>query len=117
MADDNQYDIEEAIRRQKAAEAQVAGNAQSEWRDGYTLHAEAFLKSLAPEQTFIGEDLRRYVEPFIGQPHHFNAWSAMAGKMIRAWVKEKRIVRLGTMSQATRKTSHASLYPQYEVLP
>jgi len=114
MADDNQYDIEEAIRRQKAAEAQVAGNAQSEWRDGYVAHAGAFIGGLLPKQTFIGEELRKYIEPIIGKPHHSNAWGAMGGTVLRRWQKEGRITAIG-MTKMTSKASHARLSPLYEV--
>ena len=114
MADDNQYDLEEAIRLQKEAEAKVAGNARAEWRDGYTLHAEAFIKSKAPKQTFIGEDLRKYIAPKIGKAHHPNAWGAMGGQAIRRWMREGRIVVIG-MTKMTSKASHARLSPLYEV--
>lgn len=114
MADDHQYDLEEAIRLQKEAEARVAGNAQSEWRDGYAVHAEAFLNTRLPKQTFIGEELRQYIEPIIGKPHHHNAWGAMGGQRLRRWQKEGRIVAIG-MTKMTSKASHARLSPLYEV--
>lgn len=115
MADEHQYDLEEAIRLQKEAEAKVAGNAKAEWRDGYALHAEAFLKTLLPKQTFIGEDLRKYIEPKIGKPHHPNAWGAMGGMAIRRWTKDGRIQVIG-MTKMTSKASHARLSPLYEVI-
>lgn len=115
MTDANQYDLEEAIRLQKQSEAQVAGNASAEWRDGYVSLAEAYLSGLAPKQTFIGEELRKFIEPKIGKPHHPNAWGAMGGKMLRRWQKESRIVAIG-MTKMTAKSSHARLSPLYEVM-
>lgn len=113
--DPRQYDLEESIRLAKERMATAIFKAPHEWREGYKTLAEAFLAQLTPKATFIGEDLRKYVEQEIGQPHHPNAWGAMAQGTLRRWRKEGRIAMIG-VSQATSKKSHASLYPRYEVL-
>lgn len=116
MTDDRQYDLEEAIRLKVAGEALVAGNQQSEWRDGYVAIVEAWFSALTPKTTFIGEDIRKMVEPMIGQPSHPNAWGAMGGSMIRRWRKAGKIAAIG-MRASTAKSSHACLCPLYEVQP
>ena len=115
MTESHQYDIEEAIARAKEGQSATAYAQDMDWRDGYKALAEAFLSAKVRGQTFIGEDIRRHVEPIIKQPKHPNAWGGVGGAVIRAWIKDARIRSIG-MQRMTRKTSHARQTPLYEVL-
>lgn len=90
----------------------VREHQSDDWRSAYAHAARAWFESLSPGDEFIGEELRRAVEPVIGPPAHVNAWGAMAGSMLRQWTKAERI-RLVGVRRATGATSHARLYPLY----
>ena len=91
---------------------QVRASQPDDWRVAYADAVGAWFEALMPETEFIGEELRRAVEPVTGPPTHVNAWGAMAGGFIRRWTKAERITLVG-VRRATASSSHARLYPLY----
>lgn len=90
----------------------VAENAPDEWRVAFQRKAEEWFSALSLGHVIIGEQLREALEPIIGQPHHANAWSSMAGHMVRRWKKDRRLRDHGTTT-AKAKQAHARLVRQY----
>lgn len=91
-------------------------NAQPvDWIELYRIHSERFLNSLPPKSTFIGEDIRKYVQEHGGNPRSPNSWGAAMKGSLDRWREEGRVEAdgLGTM---TAVKSHARLTPRYRVL-
>lgn len=86
-----------------------------DWTAGYAIHAERFLESKLPKQTFIGEDLRRYLEPRIGSPRSANAWGGASCGLFRRWLNEGRIREIG-MAPMSANASRRRRSPLYEVV-
>jgi hypothetical protein len=64
-----------------------------------------------PEETATGEDLRIWLEPQIGEPHHANA----AGAMIRTAMRRKILTRTGEWRPMVSPKSHARMTPVYRI--
>lgn len=86
-----------------------------DWIELYRIHSERFLNSLPPKSTFIGEQLRRYVQERAGSPSSSNAWGASMKGSLSRWREEGRIRTIGMAPMAATK-SHARMSPLYEVL-
>lgn len=95
--------------------ATVKQNADEAWKALYRAYAVQFINAKQIDDTFLGEDLRRALEPQIGKPHHPNAWGAMARSSITRWIKDG-FVEIDGMGHAKDAKSHASLLPRYRVV-
>lgn len=102
------FDINQGRTRRDAGMSSVIDNAGEYWRERYRfLMADAF-ETFPLDYSFNSEWLRAAVRARgLGEPHHFNAWSAMAGSVLRAWMKEGRIVVTG-QGNASRPQAHAT---------
>ena len=87
-------------------------NGRRVWADGYRVLARSFLIELKPGARFIGEDLRSYIEPLLGPPHHPNVWGAVSRGVLNNWMRSGN-VRLVGLANMTTPRSHARLSPQY----
>lgn len=95
--------------------AKVVNAADDMWKALYKAHAVHFINARHIDETFLGEDVRRAIEPHIGKPHHPNAWGAMARAVIQRWIKDG-FVAVDGMGHAKDAKSHASLLPRYRVV-
>lgn len=93
----------------------VTQNADEMWKALYRAHAVHFINALDVGDTFLGENLRRVLEPQIGKPHHPNAWGAMARSSITRWMKDG-FIEIDGMGHAQAAKSHATLMPRYKVV-
>lgn len=86
----------------------VQDNAGDIWRDLYRGAITRWFDALAPGLTFSSEALRSVARKAgVGEPHHYNAWSSMAGWFIRAALREERIRVVGE-GIAGRPQAHAT---------
>ena len=108
----DEYDLFTARALRDEGIDRVTGNVAAVWRAGYQMRAAEFLTSLSQYQTFTGEDVRQYVEPHIGTPHHSNSWGGVFNGVIRRWKKDLLVEDAG-WAQATAKKSHAVRLPSY----
>lgn len=92
--------------------ASAVANSPEEWRASYVAQAEGWLRTLTVGTVIVGEQIREALEPHIGAPHHVNAWSSMAGHVIRVWKKDRRIRDHGATT-ARSPSAHARLVRQY----
>jgi hypothetical protein len=92
--------------------ASVVSNTEEKWRSEYKREAELWLNTVGVGTVIVGEQMRDALEPLIGTPHHVNAWSAMAGCVIRKWKKERRVLNHGATT-AKSAAAHARLVRQY----
>ena len=93
--------------------SRVEGNQPSDWRERYLLHADTFIRELGRGQMFAGEALRAHaLSRGLDHPLHPNAWGAVAGGVLKRWLKAGVIENAGMM-QATSAKSHAHHYRAY----
>lgn len=91
-------------------------NAQAvDWIELYRIHSERFLNSLSRGDTFIGEDIRKYVQEHGGSPRSPNSWGAAMRGSLERWRQEGRIENFGTRHM-TAVSSHARMTQQYRVI-
>lgn len=100
---------EEGMRRVKA-------NAGEIWRDLYRGAITRWFWRLEAGHQFSSETLRTVARMAgVGEPHHYNAWSSMAGHFIREWLKTGRVCITGE-GRATRPQGHATKVTEYAKL-
>lgn len=108
-------DLKTAKLRREEGIAAARAAQSAKWRASYRKLARQFMRDMAPGETFMGERLRTYaLAQGLGQPRSSNAWSAMAGSLIREWLRDGVISEAG-IAQATGVKSHAHRYVQYRV--
>lgn len=95
--------------------SKVTERADEMWKALYRAHAVHFINAKAVGESFLGEDLRRALEPHIGKPHHPNAWGAMARAAIKRWITDG-FVEMDGMAQMRDAKAHARLSPLYRVV-
>lgn len=93
----------------------VLANQGEDWMDAYCVHADQFIQTKNYGDTFIGEDIRRYISPRIPSPAHPNAWGAAARKVLTRWKKDGRIAECG-MGTSKSPKSHATRQVMYRVM-
>lgn len=103
-----------AAARDTAISAVMAGQT-SDWRSAYRSEVALLKTSLQTGTTFLGEDLRFWLQPIIGEPEHPNAWGAMARSTLSQWKREGFIIMDGIGASRSVK-SHACLSPRYRVI-
>lgn len=110
-------DLIEAKARRDEGISQVSGNAGERWRANYRGAVSLFIRTRNVGDTFIGEDLRVFCHDrgWVGEPHHPNAWGAMARNTLKSWMADEVVARVG-MASASAAKSHACLCPAYRVL-
>ncbi len=64
---------------------------------------------LMPYGEYTGEDVRLWLTPQIGEPHHHNA----TGAFIRMAIKRNLLRKTGRYTQMRTKKSHARITPVY----
>jgi hypothetical protein len=89
--------------------------SEDHWRDIYKRTLNAWFIRKPHGHRFTGETLRR-VARFTGMPdpHHVNAWSAMAASMIRQWLRDGEIIITGKIRLAKTPTRHANAMREYQ---
>jgi hypothetical protein len=116
MPDAPILDYIEAAKARDAGMASVLENERAEWRTLYRGLADYFLNDRDPGCVFTGEDLRLEMVRLYAMPapHHPNAWGAMAGSVIRDWLRCGLIEQDG-MAHARSVATHAHRYVRYRV--
>lgn len=95
-----------------AGEQQVL-HFETDFKSVYRAMAQAWFDALPYGATFTGEIMRLVMQAMrIPEPGHPNAWGAMAGAMLRHWMKAERVHVVGLL-QAVTPRSHAHYYRQY----
>lgn len=108
-------DLKTAKLRRDEGIAAARAAQSAKWRAGYRKSARQLMRDLAPGEIFMGERLRAYARAQgLGEPRSPNAWSAMAGSVIREWLRDGVISEAG-LAQAQGVKSHAHRYVQYRV--
>lgn len=93
--------------------ALVLENTPEEWKRAYWALCVAWFVAQPVGSVFNGEALRLNAEAQgLEDPHHQNAWSAMAGSYLRSALKAGLIER-HSLSKATSAQAHARNYPSY----
>lgn len=88
-------------------------NAQAvDWIELYRIHSERFLNSLSRGDTFIGEDIRKYVQEHGGSPRSPNSWGAAMRGSLERW-REEGVIEADGLGTMTSVSSHARLTPRY----
>lgn len=112
MNEETLFDLAQGRQRSAEGQRKVLSDAEY-WREGFYGVVQLWFVSLPVDTKFIGEDLRRYaLHHGVPRPHHHNAWSACAAKMLRQWFKAGLIKRDGYRTAEARR-AHARTYPQY----
>lgn len=108
-------DLIEARARRGEGEGLVLEHQGPEWREHYTGCADRFLATREPGSFFMGEDLRVFaLRNGLPQPAHPNAWGAMAGSVLRRWLRGGLVAQDG-IDHAQSVGSHAHRYVRYRV--
>jgi hypothetical protein len=91
--------------------------SEGHWRDIYRRTLNAWFIRKPHGFIFTGESLRR-VGRFVGmpEPHHPNAWGAMASSMLRQWMRDGEIKLTGKFRLAKSPATHAHAYREYQKL-
>ena len=74
---------------------------------------ESWFDEIDVEDTFTGEDIRLSIRSSIGEPHHYNAWSAVVGGRIRKWLKVEKI-KIVASKLAVDPSSHGRGIRRYK---
>lgn len=109
----NQRALSTGRARRNVGMRRVSENAGAQWRAAYTTAITRWFARTHRGEHFTSETLRSVAMlSGVGQPHHFNAWSAMAGAFLRRWMKSGEIVGAGT-THSTRPQAHATRAVRY----
>ena len=85
-----------------------------EWGRKAAKVIEAEFQYLVVTSLFTGEDLHQWADDAgLEQPDHPNAWSAITGSLLRAWLKSGRIEAAGAIN-ASRPEAHSRLIRRYK---
>lgn len=102
------FDLPAGRARRDAGMKSVAENAGEYWRERYRELVTRWFESRPAGSTFTSESMRTTARAHgLPNPHHFNAWSAMAGALLRGWLKTGAIEIHGE-GQAKRPQAHAT---------
>lgn len=86
-----------------------------EWIAGYNQIVTDWFASRPDGYRFTGEQLRIAARACgLGEPRHFNRWSAAARSLINAWLEEKKLAITGRFVQAEMPATHAHALREYE---
>jgi hypothetical protein len=93
----------------------VLNNAGEKWREDYRAAISKWYASLPVGSQFTGEKLREAVKKAgVDDPHHVNAWGAMARAFTHDLLHNGKIVVTPFMTSATSIRNHAHRYATYE---
>lgn len=92
-----------ALELRDQAIDQVASN-NKEWMDKALLLLKHY-----PEPHLTSDDLRKFLHPQIGEPHHYNGWGALC----KIALTRKLIEFHGQYAQSARPESHGRAIKRY----
>lgn len=85
------------------------------WLDRYRAILLDWFDGRADGFRFSGETLRTIAQTQgLEEPHHYNAWSGGASSLIRAWLREQKIMVTGRYVLASSPKTHAHALREYE---
>jgi hypothetical protein len=88
---------------------------QDEWIERYTEILLDWFEGRPDGYRFTGEKLRIAArEKGLGEPRHFNRWSAAARPLINGWLNERKLAITGRFVQAKMPATHAHALREYE---
>jgi hypothetical protein len=80
---------------------------------GYRSRSHAFVVALSPGELFTAESVRAAVGRTIGEPKHYNAWSAMFAACLREWRKHGLVTDSHERLNAKASQAHATAIKAY----
>lgn len=102
------FDLPLGRQRRDAGMKSAADHAGDFWRERYRAAVSAAFNAHPIGSSFTSEWLRLAARAAgVCDPPHFNAWSAMAGALLRAWLRSGQIVIAGE-GQASGPQAHAT---------
>lgn len=107
------FDLPRGRALRNAGMASVKDHAGEHWRELYRGAITRWFDRLETGHPFSSETLRTVARAAgVGEPHHYNAWSAMAGSHIRQWLRTGQVAITGE-GQAQRPQAHATKVTEY----